>query len=270
MRKFVNIVWLEDNLNSIQHELRRNNVISILETKGYSANIDEVQNYDLAKSKLNDSRVDFFITDFNISGGKNTGLTFLKELRKMNGFKQFVILYSNNSPREIKDDVIKVINTEKLDIFSNFTFFSLADRKPKESFKSAIDTILCRWDELNALRGMILCENAEIEFLLRESLNRTQTEVKDYSSLIKEIQRNIVNKKKFEGLFKEWWNFKSKRDMMAHIKEGFDKNKGYSITSQVDAKMVIYESDIDDERKKIIKTVEHIKLFLENYDKGSR
>ena len=100
-------------------------------------------------------------------------MNYLEEIRYKNGFKQFVILYSNNDYNTIKSDVINILQQKNLDIFSNFTFFSVSDSLEEKHFEDAINVILCRWDELNALRGRFMCENAEIEHLLREKLEVT-------------------------------------------------------------------------------------------------
>ena len=101
---------------------------------------------------------------------KKSGLAYLERIRTVNGYKQFVILYSNNKYSTIKDEVINVVKEKNIDIFSNFTFFSVGDNGEENHFKTAIDVILCRWDELNAIRGRYMFENAKLEHALREKL----------------------------------------------------------------------------------------------------
>ena len=170
MRQKINILWLEDELESSAHEERKEIVNDILEDKGYKAVINEFSNFEEADNELNSvKRYDFFISDFNLDD-KKSGLAYLERIRTVNGYKQFVILYSNNKYSTIKDEVINVVKEKNIDIFSNFTFFSVGDNGEENHFKTAIDVILCRWDELNAIRGRYMFENAKLEHALREKL----------------------------------------------------------------------------------------------------
>ena len=146
MRQKINILWLEDELESSAHEERKEIVNDILEDKGYKAVINEFSNFEEADNELNSvKRYDFFISDFNLDD-KKSGLADLERIRTVNGYKQFVILYSNNKYSTIKDEVINVVKEKNIDIFSNFTFFSVGDNGEENHFKTAIDVILCRWD----------------------------------------------------------------------------------------------------------------------------
>lgn len=173
LRQEINILWLEDDLTMDAHTYRKELVEDILKDKGYEARIKEFRTFEDARRELvSVKRYDFFISDFNLDASE-TGLNYLEEIRSKNGFKQFVILYSNNDYTTIKSDVINILQQKNLDIFSNFTFFSVSDSLEEKHFEDAINVILCRWDELNALRGRFMCENAEIEHLLREKLEVT-------------------------------------------------------------------------------------------------
>ena len=170
MRQDINILWLDDELSSSAHEERKEIVSGILEDKGYRAVVKECSTFVEAEKELSSvKRYDFFISDFNLDN-KETGLTYLEKIREVNGYKQFVILYSNNEYSTIKREIIEVVKEKRINIFSNFTFFSAGDSNEENHFQEAIDVILCRWDELNAIRGRFMCENAEIEHLLREKL----------------------------------------------------------------------------------------------------
>ena len=189
MRKTINILWLEDALQSTAHKRRTEIVGDILKKKGYEANIIPKGTFEAAKEALeNTERIDFFISDFNLEQ-ENTGLSYVEEIRKSKGYKQFVILYSNKSNKDLKQDVISYFNlpTTSNFVFANFTFFSVGNRLVKQNFEEAIDVILCRWDELNALRGQYMYENAELEYILRKKCS-------DYSEDIayRELVRNYL------------------------------------------------------------------------------
>ena len=192
LRQEINILWLEDDLTMDAHTYRKELVEDILKDKGYKAQIKEFKTFEDARKELvSAKRYDFFISDFNLDASE-TGLNYLEEIRNRNGFKQFVILYSNNNYNTIKSDVINILKHKNLDIFSNFTFFSVSDSLEEKHFEDAINVILCRWDELNAIRGRFMCENAEIEHLLREKLSDDNPD-HSYRKLFEDFFREKVN-----------------------------------------------------------------------------
>ncbi|MBC1444554.1 hypothetical protein IA829_04340 [Listeria seeligeri] len=271
MRKNIKILWLDDEWEGFGPENRKKLVINLLEEKGYIADIKEFEDFDTAYKELSSTeRYDFFISDYNLNDSK-TGLTYLEKIRDTNGYKQFVILYSNNEYSVIKEDVIGVLKNKSLDVFSNFTFFSLGNGSERENFKKAIDVILCRWDELNAIRGRYMCENAELEYKLRTKLDCLENEKLTYSSLIDKFKHTKIhpnNRKNYKNLFEKWHALVKKRNMLAHVEELYDSKKGYYIKSKVniydeeDEEIVIFENDLDNERKSLVLLKKEITDFL--------
>lgn len=279
MRQKINILWLEDELESSAHEERKEIVNDILEDKGYKAVINEFSNFEEADNELNSvKRYDFFISDFNLDD-KKSGLAYLERIRTVNGYKQFVILYSNNKYSTIKDEVINVVKEKNIDIFSNFTFFSVGDNGEENHFKTAIDVILCRWDELNAIRGRYMFENAKLEHALREKLKMNvkndqyiQTILgKEYKFLICEFFNRLRGcSKEDKDLRRVWLELADKRNMLAHSEEKYDQEKGYYIYSKNNSgEFSIYESDLDSERKKISKLVPELIKLIESKNLGN-
>lgn len=279
MRQKINILWLEDELESSAHEERKEIVNDILEDKGYKAVINEFSNFEEADNELNSvKRYDFFISDFNLDD-KKSGLAYLERIRTVNGYKQFVILYSNNKYSTIKDEVINVVKDKNIDIFSNFTFFSVGDNGEENHFKTAIDVILCRWDELNAIRGRYMFENAKLEHALREKLKMNvkndqyiQTILdKEYKFLIREFFNRLRGcSKEDKDLRRVWLELADKRNMLAHSEEKYDQEKGYYIYSKNNSgEFSIYESDLDSERKKISKLVPELIKLIESKNLGN-
>ena len=279
MRQKINILWLEDELESSAHEERKEIVNDILEDKGYKAVINEFSNFEEADNELNSvKRYDFFISDFNLDD-KKSGLAYLERIRTVNGYKQFVILYSNNKYSTIKDEVINVVKEKNIDIFSNFTFFSVGDNGEENHFKTAIDVILCRWDELNAIRGRYMFENAKLEHALREKLKMNvkndqyiQTILgKEYKFLIREFFNRLRGcSKEDKDLRRVWLELADKRNMLAHSEEKYDQEKGYYIYSKNNSgEFSIYESDLDSERKKISKLDPELIKLIESKNLGN-
>lgn len=271
MRQEINILWLEDDLTSDTHSNRKELVEEILEYKGYEAQIVELRTFGEAKVELDSiKRYDFFISDFNLDSSE-TGLNYLEEIRFKNGFKQFVILYSNNDYNTIKSDVINILQQKNLDIFSNFTFFSVSDSLEEKHFEDAIDVILCRWDELNAIRGRFMCENAEIEHLLREKLD-DNNQNHSYRKLFEDFFREKVKlsrpnlardkKREYESLKQRWSKLIEKRNDLAHVEEGFTSEEGYYICSLKDPTIKIMESNLDEERRNLVSLKKEIIDFL--------
>lgn len=273
MRKTINILWLEDDLQSTAHKSRTKIVGDILKKKGYEANIIPKGTFEEAKEALeNTERIDFFISDFNLEQ-ENTGLSYVEEIRNSKGYKQFVILYSNKSNSALKEDVSSYFNlpTTSNFVFANFTFFSVGNRLVKQNFEEAIDVILCRWDELNAIRGRFMCENAEIEHLLREKLSDDNPD-HSYRKLFEDFFRERVrlnrtnlsprNKRDYEALKSDWSALIDKRNSLAHVEEGFTEQEGYYICSLKDPEIRIMESSLDKERCELLSLKNRIIEFL--------
>ena len=271
MRQEINILWLEDDLTMDAHTYRKELVEDILKDKGYKAQIKEFRTFEDARKELvSVKRYDFFISDFNLDASE-TGLNYLEEIRNRNGFKQFVILYSNNNYNTIKSDVIDVLKHKNLDIFSNFTFFSVSDSLEEKHFEDAINVILCRWDELNALRGRFMCENAEIEHLLREKLGETQENDSYRGNFERFFREKVIlsrpnlkpdQKIKYKSLKQRGSDLIDKRNALAHVEEGFTSEEGYYICSLKDSNIKIMESNLDEERRNLVSLKQEIIDFL--------
>ena len=279
MRKTINILWLEDDLQSTAHKNRTKIVGDILKKKGYEANIIPKGTFEEAKEALeNTERIDFFISDFNLEQ-ENTGLTYVEEIRKSKGYKQFVILYSNKSNSALKKDVSSYFNLPETSnfVFANFTFFSVGrNRLVQKNFEEAIDVILSRWDELNALRGEYMYENAELEYLLRNKCP-DYPEDKPYRELVKnyfihelklnnDLKRRNIERYKFLNHIKEnWLLLIDRRNALAHVIEDHEPEKGYFIQSNnenCEETFIIYERNLDEERCNLLEVVAMIKELL--------
>ena len=279
MRKTINILWLEDDLQSTAHKNRTKIVGDILKKKGYEANIIPKGTFEEAKEALeNTERIDFFISDFNLEQ-ENTGLSYVEEIRNSKGYKQFVILYSNKSNSALKKDVSSYFNLPETSnfVFANFTFFSVGrNRLVQKNFEEAIDVILSRWDELNALRGEYMYENAELEYLLRNKCP-DYPEDKPYRELVKnyfihelklnnDLKRRDIERYNYLNNIKEnWLMLIDRRNALAHVIEDHEPEKGYFIQSNNEnclETFTIYERNLDKERCDLLEVVAMIKEIL--------
>ncbi|WP_270249889.1 hypothetical protein [Lactococcus lactis] len=265
MRKEIKILWLDDvQPGEFSLITRRRKVEDILKEKGYKAHFTTMSNFDAAYRKLcTKERFDFFISDYNLDRDK-TGLEYLKKIRDKNGYKQFVILYSNNEISEIKKKIIEYLNETSIDIFSNFTFFSLT-RNEENEFRRAIDVILCRWDELNALRGLYMSENAELEHMLRERLEyRDNATYKDLINQCKWEKIRPEQRKSKKGMFDNWYRLAEERNALAHVEEQYNSDDGYYLigTGYNEEPFKLSEKYLDTYRKNLVEDVEEIRTFL--------
>lgn len=265
MRKEIKILWLDDmEPGKFTLVNMRRKVENILKDKGYKSCITPVKTFSDAYQKLCTlERFDFFISDYNLDND-NTGLSYLKKIREKNGYKQFVILYSNNETSVIKDKIIQYLEETSINIFSNFTFFSLKNNQENE-FRRAIDVILCRWDELNALRGLYMSENSELEHMLKERLDFRDNAT--YRELIDQCSRDKVHssqKKAKEKLFSNWRELAEERNALAHVEEQYSPTEGYYLEAKgYGAKpFTLTERDMDKYRKNLVKDVDEIRRFL--------
>lgn len=179
MRRDISIIWLEDEMEDAFHDYLKI-VEKAIEDKGYQLLTDNChlcESIGDARKVLDDSskRIDFFISDFNLgeeyANGIDNGIDFLSDVRSRENYKQFFILYSKNYD-EIKETVITKINKEdNLGLLNNTMIINLSspsDEVIKREFQKAIEISLSKWDELNALRGEYMSENAEIEYELKK------------------------------------------------------------------------------------------------------
>lgn len=265
MRETINVLWLDD-LSDSDFALKKmkGSVEHILNLKGYKSNINSCQSFDEAIKKLElSSRYDFFISDYNLDND-NDGLEYLEKIRNKKGYKQFVILYSNNDTSVIKQKVTNFLQQTNMDIFLNFTFFS-SNGNVENEFSRAIDVILCRWDEINDLRGLCMSLNAELEHMLKERLDFKDKAT--YRELISQCLRDKVHNNKksdMKKLFGKWNELADERNALAHVTESFDEEKGYYLIGEGynGEKFTLYESDIDKYRVNLMRDVHDIKAFL--------
>lgn len=278
MRKLINILWLEDALHSGSHSKRVKIVRNYLRKKGYDSNFIFKATFNDAKSSLEkNDRIDFFISDFNLEQ-ERTGLSYLDEVRKLKGYKQFVILYSKKSNSSLKEDVSSYFDlpTTSNFVFANFTFFSVGNRLVQQNFEEAIDVILSRWDELNALRGEYMYENAELEYLLRKKFPDYSEDI-PYRELVKNyfihelklnnnLKRRDIERYNYLNHIKEnWLMLIDRRNALAHVIEDHEPEKGYFIQSNNEKCLetfTIYERNLDKERCDLLEVVAMIKKLL--------
>lgn len=269
MRNEVRVIWLEDSISGINkrpHQTRFEAVKEHIESKGYQPNITVVTDIKEAKRLLTirggEERYDFFISDFDLGGGTDAekGLDYLVEVRKSKNYKRFFVLYSRNEYSTISQKVVEKLQDEKnINLFTNFSFISVAtDDKytiehVKQKFKDSIDIGLARWDELNAIRGMYMCEHAEIEYHLREKgIFGSYEEQIGYFCTKENIPKDIQTL---------WDEQRKIRNALAHVREAFDhKKKCFYIESNEDSRIKIFENDLDTHRSKLRDLREKLKL----------
>ena len=116
-----------------------------------------------------------------------------------------------------------------------------------------------------------MCENAEIEHLLREKLEVTQENGsyrENFDRFFREKVRlsrpnlTLDKKRKYESLKQRWSDLIDKRNALAHVEEGFTSEEGYYICSLKDSSLKIMESSLDEERRNLVSLKKDIIGFL--------
>ena len=276
MRRDISIIWLEDEMEDAFHDYLKI-VKKAIEDKGYQLlgdNCHLCESIGDARKVLDDSskRIDFFISDFNLGeeyeNGIDNGIEFLNDVRSREKYKQFFILYSKNYD-EIKETVITKINEEdNLGLLNNTMIINLSspsDEVIEREFQKAIEISLSKWDELNALRGEYMSENAEIEYELKKILNVDLTDSRNYKSLYRDFKNNHLSKRDIThntSLLNDWMQMIDKRNSLAHSKEEFNDVKGYVISNIDDKSIQIVEEEINEERKSLIHLSEQVKALI--------
>ena len=287
MRRDISIIWLEDEMEDAFQDYL-DIVEQAIKDKGYQLLKDNCylcESIGEAREILDDSskRIDFFISDFNLgeeyTNGINNGIDFLNDVRSRENYKQFFILYSKNYV-EIKETIITKIDRENnLGLLNNTMIINLSspsDEVIKRDFQKAVEISLSKWDELNALRGEYMYENAEIEYLLRSKCPGYPKD-KAYRDLVKsyfknELQVNETLKrrdnKKYRNLVDirdNWLLLIDRRNALAHVIEDHEPEKGYFIQSNnenCEETFTIYERNLDEERCNLLEVVTMIKELL--------
>lgn len=276
MRRDISIIWLEDEMEDAFHDYLKI-VKKAIEDKGYQLlgdNCHLCESIGDARKVLDDTskRIDFFISDFNLGeeyeNGIDNGIEFLNDVRSREKYKQFFILYSKNYD-EIKETVITKINEEdNLGLLNNTMIINLSspsDEVIEREFQKAIEISLSKWDELNALRGEYMSENAEIEYELKKILNVDLTDSRNYKSLYRDFKNNHLSKRDIThntSLLNDWMQMIDKRNSLAHSKEEFNDVKGYVISNIDDKSIQIIEEKINEERKSLIHLSEQVKALI--------
>lgn len=276
MRRDISIIWLEDEMEDAFHDYLKI-VQKAIEDKGYQLlrdNCHLCESIGDARKILDDTskRIDFFISDFNLGeeyeNGIDNGIEFLNDVRSREKYKQFFILYSKNYD-EIKETVITKINEEdNLGLLNNTMIINLSspsDEVIEREFQKAIEISLSKWDELNALRGEYMSENAEIEYELKKILNVDLTDSRNYKSLYRDFKNNHLSKRDIThntSLLNDWMQMIDKRNSLAHSKEEFNDVKGYVISNIDDKSIQIVEEEINEERKSLIHLSEQVKALI--------
>ena len=281
MRRDISIIWLEDEMEDAFHDYLKI-VEKAIEDKGYQLLTDNChlcESIGDAREILDDSskRIDFFISDFNLgeeyTNGINNGIDFLNDVRSRENYKQFFILYSKNYD-EIKETVITKINKEdNLGLLNNTMIINLSspsDEVIKREFQKAIEISLSKWDELNALRGEYMSENAEIEYELKKILKVDLADSRNYRSLYRDFKNNHLSERDKtlnKSLLNDWMRMIDKRNSLAHSKEEFNDVKGYVISNIDDKSIQIVEEEINEERKLLIHLSERVKALVRSRPK---
>lgn len=281
MRNKINVLWLDDDLGPSAQKL-----VNLLENslikKGYSLKLLKYNDFSIAQDAFNDPKIkiDFFISDFNLGekdGAEITGFDFLLELRKNNHDKEFLLLYSNYDLPTIQHSILENLKSENSNIryISNFYYLSLGNNEEikKKEIEKCISLALCRWDELNAIRGEYAFACSTIEFITKKILsivknnNRylTDCRFRDHygaeTDLINHASPNF-DTTYICSLEAEWNNIREIRNDLEHNPENFDDSiYEYKIIGKHTAYL---ESDVEIYRKKLVDFLIKYKKFVES------
>ena len=290
MRRDFYILWVDDEFSKGSYSLNDlvEDVKDYIIDFGFIPNIKEVNNFHEAIEYL-DSRpkIDMFICDYNIGEVKGTDL--FRDIRLKH--KQDLILYSNIGKEQIKQEIIAFLNQQiSPEFFSRFTFTSLNNNDTALSvIKNLISLNIMKWQEINGLRGMVLAEISQIHHDLIQKIHSQNTNRQQFSTIYNsnisidhkyrnpEIDRylngNSVEDMKFSiicnmlipennPLFQQYKNMAEMRNSLAHVSEEYDIANGYYLRSLKDPNYFIYEKDITERRKEVLKFEDDLYAYL--------
>ena len=269
MRQNVYIVWIDDD-DSPSLKILKGIVKKHIEEKGYQAKIQyfvDIKNAELYFSDAK-NKVDLFVIDYNIGDSSHlSGFDYLSKVRKEEKYRQYFILYSNNSEEVLKEELSQQVKNKELSELTNFEIISLENASEKEKrFERAIDVALSWWDELNAIRGIITSVNGKFDYYGRKILSSIPAfatidwfdlDKNSYQKVINECKKvcksnNVLDSEAINDKFDSWHNLRKMRNTFAHGVEKFDENlKKYFIENPVSLE-TIYSSDLVSYRQRVV------------------
>lgn len=289
MRKTINILWLDDVSNAdsggvgyLQDAFRES-----LKNQGYLPSYVTVSTIDEAKIKLADKscKIDFFVSDYRLDR-KQTGLSFLSEVRKSKHLKEHFVLYSNNSESTLRKDILSELNAkiELLDDLNNFSYFSTGNNSSKlaliKRFSEVIALALSRWEELSALKGEYASLNTLADWVARKILFNKTRDVNyckhdlsfTYAQVIDNLESTIrsgnllsnLSEERLNDIFDNWRKCKEIRNTLEHNTEKWDSTRLCYLICNPEKNIQIYESDMALKRKELINQMSSIiELFAD-------
>lgn len=233
MRRKINILWIEDELETDRIKRFQKLVKEIIEEFYYEGYIISALNKKAAEKKLQENHIDLIFSDYNLTENK-TGVEFLTEYRN-NGNYKYYILYSNNEEREILNKIIEQLrNKGKIHLFSNFDFVSLS-KGYETRMEEALDVFLNNRSKIEELRNMYIIENALIEDKLKIILSSNRK----YIDLIDEyVSGNNVD----SDTANLWHKVRIDRNILAHGTIEFEN--GYNIAKD-DKNRIVSEENFE-------------------------
>lgn len=196
MKTDFNIIWLEDNPNSVRGDVA--SFTRFFTSKGIILRIDEIlvdpdfcidQNF---KSRIENPNIDLMLIDYNMS---IKGSDIINEIRKNHyHFHVPIIFYSSET--DIKEIFKKLFN-DSLDNSANFLDISdgVYYCRREDIFvktEKIIQSFLYKEEQVQRIRGLLLEKVSEIDFLVICKLNEVLPNLKNND--IEKIKNKITNK----------------------------------------------------------------------------
>ncbi len=233
MRREINILWIEDELETIRIKRFQKLVKEIIEESYYKVYIINALNKTEADKKLQENHIDLIFSDYNLAENK-TGVEFLTEYRNDENYKYY-ILYSNNEEREILNKIIDQLeNNGKIHLFSNFDFVSLSNGY-EDRTEEAISVFLNNRNKIEELRNMYIVENSLIEDELKSKGIK--------GNYKKSIKKYVSDNYQYGYIKDKWDKVRNDRNVLAHGVVSF-KN-GINIVTGKDGR-IVSEKDFKD------------------------
>lgn len=291
MRRDFYILWVDDEFAKGSYSLSDlvKEIKDYVVDCGFIPDVKEVNNFHEAMEYLDSKpKIDMFICDYNIGEIKGTDL--FKDIRLKH--KQDLILYSNISKEQIKQELITFLNQHiSPEFFSRFTFTSLTDTDSTiEVIQKLIYLNIMKWQEINGLRGMVLAEVSQIHHDLICKIQNSSTirhhiatvynsniaidsglshgYINSYicgNSLNEKIDFSVICNMLIplnSSLFQQYKSIAAMRNSLAHVSEEYDDKNGYFLRSLRDPNYFIYEKDITERRKEVLKFEDDLYAYL--------
>lgn len=197
MKMTYKILWIDDNIEDIIALGIKDDIQGHLENLEFVTTIDCFATSQLAEEKIQSTKYDLIISDFNIENGGDKGDVLIRKVRSFDIFTE-VLFYSAQAD----------FNQTTVGI-DRISYFSLEGDEGYQGFKAKvinlIDQTVYKLQELASIRGLVMTETSVLDAMVEKILldyfaieNEETNSVKE--AILKKVEDSLKSNFNANGL----------------------------------------------------------------------